>query len=218
MDERSIQAWRIKRLADMVEREGGKAAAGRKLGYKDGAFVGQMLRGERPITEKTVNSAHGLMGYSGWFDEVPARDKHANTSPGPDLRGLVPLISWVQAGAWNPAADPLQPGEAEDWLPCAARHSSSAYALRVRGDSMTAPHGNARSYPEGAIIFVDPDLRSPINGQRIIARLKKSDEVTFKVYKNEDARQWLAPLNPAHLPILDAFDVLGTVIGMWTPE
>jgi hypothetical protein len=33
---------------------GGKSALGRRLGFRDGAFVGQMIRGERPITEKTM--------------------------------------------------------------------------------------------------------------------------------------------------------------------
>lgn len=149
---------------------------------------------------------------------MPPRQSHENVAPGPSMRGLVPMISWVQAGNWNHAADPLPAGVSDEWLPCAAKHGSRTYALRVRGDSMTAAHGNSRTYPEDSIIFVDPDRRSPINGDRIIARLEKSDEVTFKVYKNEDGRQWLMALNPAHLPIYDPFAVLGTVIGMWVPE
>jgi SOS-response transcriptional repressor LexA len=141
-----------------------------------------------------------------------------NVGPGPDVRGQVPLISWVQAGNWNGAEDPLHPGDAEEWLACPAPHSVQTYALRVRGDSMTAPSGNARSYPEGSIIFVDPRKRSPVNGQRIIAKLTGTDEVTFKVFKNEDGRFWLQPLNPMHEPIKDEFTVLGTVIGKWEPE
>lgn len=42
---------------------------------------------------------------------------------GPAIKGLIPLISWVQAGDWNGAHDPLQPGEAERWLECPATHS-----------------------------------------------------------------------------------------------
>jgi len=45
---------RINNLMKSCELVGGKAALGRLLGYKDGAYVGQMLRGERPITEKTI--------------------------------------------------------------------------------------------------------------------------------------------------------------------
>lgn len=140
----------------------------------------------------------------------------SSVDPGPDVRGHVPLISWVQAGDWNHAADPLHPGDADEWLPCPASHGRRSYALRVRGDSMTAVHG--KSYPEGCIIFVDPDQKSPPNGARIIAKLSGSDEVTFKVLVMDAGRTWLKPLNPQHPPILEEFRVLGTVIGKWEDE
>lgn len=81
---------------------------------------------------------------------------------------------------------------------------------------MTSPHG--RSYPEGCIIYVDPELRGPSNGQRVIAKLQGTDEVTFKVFKEEDGRIWLHPLNSSHQPIREAFHILGTVIGKWEDE
>lgn len=151
-------------------------------------------------------------------DIVPAGSKlllSSNTEPGPDVRGMVPLISWVRAGAWNPPCDRIEPGEAERWMPCIAPHSKGTFVLRVKGDSMTSPHGNTRSYPEGSFIFVDPERRNPMNGDRIIALLVGADEVTFKVYKSEDGRQWLQPLNPTHEPIRERFTVLGTIIGKW---
>ena len=80
---------------------------------------------------------------------------------------------------------------------------------------MTAPTGNARTYPEGCLIFVDPERRAPVNGDRIVACLAGSNEVTFKVFKDEDGRRWLQPLNPSHEPIRQSFKVLGTVIGKW---
>lgn len=136
----------------------------------------------------------------------------SNVAPGPALRGKVPLISWVQAGAWCSAeAGPIS--DAERWLDCPVSHSGGTFALRVRGDSMTAAHG--RSYPEGCFIFVDPERRNPNNGDRVVACLSGTDEVTFKVYKNEDGRQWLQPLNSSHEPIREKFHVLGTVLGKW---
>lgn len=162
---------------------------------------------------------------SGWMDADHSESLDnvrvgnlGNVEPGPASRGDVPLISWVAASDWCEAGDPYPPGVAEEWLPCPARHSKGTFALRVRGDSMTAPHGNTRTYPEGSVIFVDPERRSPENGDRIIACLEGAHEVTFKVYKNEDGRQWLAPLNPSHEPIRDPFRVLGTIIGKWEAE
>lgn len=140
----------------------------------------------------------------------------SNVTAGPEVKGDVPLISWIQAGAWQQRGDPFQPGDAEDWMPCARPHGPHTYALRVRGDSMTSPHG--KTYPEGCVIFVDPAKLSPVNGERIIAKLEGQDEATFKVYKYEDGRSWLQPLNPLHRPIYDPFRVLGTVIGKWEDE
>ncbi len=131
MNESEIQVKRIERLAAMVEREGGKAAAGRKLGYRDGAFVGQMLRGERPITEKTVLAVHGLSGYAGWFngenssaglpsasEPIPAPAPHEAPSdaPGspPDL-----VITQFDAGGGMDTTGHLmlddQPGIIKSW-------------------------------------------------------------------------------------------------------
>jgi len=177
-----------------LEKVGQGSAHTEALAKRYGVRVEWLARGEEPMT-------------------------HVNVEPAPERKGGdVPLISWVQAGDWNGAADPLQPGDAEAWLTCPRAHSSRTYALRVRGDSMTAPHGNLRTYPEGCIIFVDPERRMPVNGERIVAKLSGTDEVTFKVYKNEDGRQWLQPLNHTHPPIRDEFRVLGTVIGKWEDE
>ncbi|WP_455554084.1 LexA family protein [Comamonas kerstersii] len=139
----------------------------------------------------------------------------SNVEPGPDIRGKVPLVSWVQAGAWCEACCTVDISEVERWLDCPVPHSKSTFVLRVRGDSMTGPTGNARTYPEGCFIFVDPERRSPVNGDRIVACLVGSNEVTFKVFKDEDGRRWLQPLNPSHEPIREPFKVLGTVIGKW---
>lgn len=133
----------------------------------------------------------------------------SDVSPGPDVKGRVPLISWVQAGVWNEAIDIYEPGYAEEWLPILQNGGSQAYALRVEGDSMTSSYG--KSYPEGTIIIVNPDLRSPSTGQRVVAKLNGTNKVTFKVFVEEDGRRWLKPLNPQHPPIYDEFDVIGTV-------
>lgn len=41
-------------LEETADKVGGKVALGRRLGYKDGSFVGQMIRGERPVSENTL--------------------------------------------------------------------------------------------------------------------------------------------------------------------
>lgn len=69
MNRQALIDYRKERLQALVDQkfDGSKAALGRALGYKDGAFVGQMLRGERPISEKTVDQVHGLTVGKDWF-------------------------------------------------------------------------------------------------------------------------------------------------------
>ncbi|MCX9150590.1 helix-turn-helix domain-containing protein [Pseudomonas sp. TB1-B1] len=118
-----------------------------------------------------------------------------NVEPGPTIKGYVPLISWVQAGAWCEITDVKTLDDAELWLPCAASHSNQSYALRVRGLSMFNQH-ERRSFRDGDIIFVDP-AKEAENGSLVIAKLVDSQEATFKQLVIEGSRRFLKPLNPA---------------------
>lgn len=175
----------------------------------------KFLRGENLLKASAALRVNEKWLATGEGPMLGSQDALSNVEPGPRLRGKVPLVSWVQAGNWCEAVTPLHVTESERWMDCPVNHSSQTFALRVRGDSMTAPSGNNRSYPEGCYIFVDPERRDPVNGDRVVACLLDAHEVTFKVYKNEDGRQWLQPLNPSHEPIREPFRVLGTVLGKW---
>lgn len=69
MDIEAVQEHRRARLAAAAKKVGGKAELGRLLGYKDGAYVGQMLRGDRTISEKTVAELEAKHGFRNWFAE-----------------------------------------------------------------------------------------------------------------------------------------------------
>lgn len=143
----------------------------------------------------------------------------SNLSPAPRASGRVPLISWVQAGSLAEAIDLYAPGEAEAWLPCPQGHGLHTFALRVQGDSMTNPYPGQRSYPEGTLIYVDPDAPAD-NGRRVVAKLTDTDEVTFKVYVEDAGRKYLKPLNPQYptIELHNGFEIVGVVIGSYLPE
>lgn len=133
----------------------------------------------------------GLSGLAGMMASLDA-----NVSPGPDIKSnQIPLISWVQAGFFCAAPDLLAPGDAEKWLPSHKNHGSHTYALRVQGSSMVSPYPGQRSYPEGTIIYVDPD-RAITNGCRVVVRIHDSEEATFKEYVEDAGKRYLRPLNP----------------------
>ncbi|MDO3524522.1 S24 family peptidase [Ralstonia pseudosolanacearum] len=71
MNEKGIQDWRTQRLKAAVDKiaDGNVTAFGKRLGYKDGAFVRQMLSGNRPVSEKTVRAIEDLPGLANWFSK-----------------------------------------------------------------------------------------------------------------------------------------------------
>jgi hypothetical protein len=82
---KQVQEVRRKRLKDAADRLGSNAALGRLLGHQSGVFVGQMLRGERPVTEDTVLRLEAKHGFRGWFSEpagslVPTPDEEEQLS------------------------------------------------------------------------------------------------------------------------------------------
>lgn len=198
-----------------------KADFARAIGVSGSAVTFWLNGDTKSLKAQVAQKMEVITGYrADWIINGRLPKRVSNVEAGPDIRGKLPLISKVQAGNWDEAYDNFQPGDAERWMACSVRHSASSYVLRVTGDSMTAPSGNARSYPNGCYVFVDPELRNPSNGDRVIAKLAGDgeDSVTFKVYKKEDGRQWLQPLNPSHEPIRDEFTILGKVIGKWEDE
>jgi SOS-response transcriptional repressor LexA len=168
--------------------------------------VSQMANKTRNVGDKVARKIEAGTGLpEGWMDlphdgEPPYAVKETaptyggNFEAGPDIRGRAPLISWVQAGSWSQIVDNFEPGDAEAWYPCPVPHGPHTYVLRVRGPSMTAPHGP--SFPDGELIFVDPD-KTPNNGSFVIVRLDDRDEATFKKLVIQGEDQYLEALNPA---------------------
>ena len=128
----------------------------------------------------------------------------------------VPLIACVSAGEFEEIIDNFQPGFAEDWYMRPKKGGSRTVAMRVKGDSMTASYG--KSYPDGCIIFIDPDKRTPENGERIIAKVSGDDLVNFKQFARDGGDVFLRALNTNYPPITKEFEVLGTVVGKWEDE
>lgn len=187
----------------------------------------ELERGEMNSTTKLHRIAEVLSVNTAWLEtgrgsQVREEPPHygEGLSEGPPIRGNVPLISWVQAGAWSDVIDNFQPGDAEDWLACPVPHGPRTYCLRVKGESMYNPTGR-HSYSAGDIIFVDPDRRAK-HGDRVIVRLEDKGETTFKQLIEEGSSSYLKALNPGWPePIIEIngrATICGVVIGKWVPE
>jgi SOS-response transcriptional repressor LexA len=135
----------------------------------------------------------------------------ANVSPGPDIVGTIPLISWVQAGAFAEVHDLYHVGDFEKEIQVTRRMSQHAFALRVQGDSMQAPDG--LSIPEGYIVHVDP-ARQWENGSIVVAKLEGEQSATLKKLQLDGDKMYLKPLNPRY-PLIEVTGecvIVGVVI------
>lgn len=129
---------------------------------------------------------------------------------------IVPVVSWVAAGAWSEAIDLYAPGYAEDFMPCPDRIGVRGFALRVEGDSMTSPYPGAESYPHGTYIYVDPDIAYK-SGDPVIAKLTGQNKATFKIFVEDAGKLYLKPLNPQHpmIEIDEETQIIATLVGSY---
>lgn len=140
--------------------------------------------GTGPARNKQAAVAH-LLGLS--VAQLMSGD--VNTAAGPDIRGSVPLLSDVQAGAFKMYVNNLHPGEedAHEMVPTSVPVNRYTFALRVTGDSMEP------EFRDGMIIIVEPDLE-PQPGDYVIAR-NGAEETTFKQLIKDGGEWFLKPLN-----------------------
>jgi SOS-response transcriptional repressor LexA len=118
-------------------------------------------------------------------DHTTMREGRAsyNVDAGPEIRGRVPLISWVQAGNFNTVVDNHQVGQADEWIETTVPIRRHTFALRVKGDSMRNPSGDEPTFPDGSVIVCEPDAVSDLDSMvrsLVIVKRTRDDEATFK--------------------------------------
>ncbi len=165
-----------------------------QLGDSIGVASGNISRYESGINAPDFDRLEPLadaLGVS--VSDLFAMAETGNVETAPEIKGTVPLISWVQAGHWNDVIDNLHPGEGER-ISTTYRVRKHTYALRVRGDSMEP------KFPDGAILIVEPD-ENPEPGAYVIVR-HNGGEATFKQLMLDGNTRYLKPLNPRY-PIME---------------
>jgi len=139
-------------------------------------------------------------------------DIHENVEAAPRLKGLVPVINEVQAGAWTDIKTGFDESDISEWIPTLQANSRYAFALRVVGDSM-ANTSERRSLSEGMIVVVDPEKQAR-HRSIVVARLSDSDKATVKELVIDGDRSYLRPFNSQYqiIPITEGTVIIGTVV------
>lgn len=194
---------------------GAAAAIARELKITPKA-VGKWFNAEAMPDTKRLDALAGLLRttvehlLTGKRPPTPEPVLSTSTHP---VGALVPVVAMPTLDVVSLREDAIPAEMVESRRLCPVEHGPRTYAFRQQGDAMTSPHPHAKSYPEGCLVFVDPDVTaSP--GQAVIAALDGGG-VAFRILVREAGREWLRPINPAYPPIMEGFRVVGTVIGKW---
>jgi len=146
----------------------------------------------------------------GWLDkEHSSRQEISDNYSQYNINTGVPLINWDQLT--KPQAHAIAP-----LIPCPTDHGPNTFATRVKDNTMTAQYG--RSYPEGCIIFIDPDqAEAAKSGDRVYA-LIEGKIPSFKQFGDTDGERYLQSINLQYPITTRQFEIKGLVIGCWIPE
>jgi SOS-response transcriptional repressor LexA len=99
---------------------------------------------------------------------------------------------------WTVIGENFVPGDAAAWHYCPLDLGENGFVLRVRGTSMTAPAEARHTFPEGTLLFVNPEIEAVPGKFVIVAR--NGNEATFKKLTIEEGELFLEALNPAWQP------------------
>jgi SOS-response transcriptional repressor LexA len=149
-----------------------------------------------------------------YLDHGTGLDTNVST-PFPVAGRLIPVISWVQAGAWTTVEAVPAGTQFEEWLPPNPKCGKHGYGLEVVGESMLP------DFRPGDKIYVNPDFQ--INdlktGDLVIVACDGETEATFKKLIVESNGMYLEPLNPKWLgkimELREGCKLVGKVVGLY---
>lgn len=203
-DDQRVRNRRVRLTRLINERYESQADFVAKTGENQGEISALQKENGKSFGEKKARKIEEKCSLpNGWLDipddsaDEVRKLAASNIEAGPDFKSNreYPVISWVQAGEWTELCDNFEPGHAEDWRPCHKDLGKCGYVLRVKGKSMTAAEGESLSFPNGILLYVNPDSEV-LPEKFVIVRRNATKEATFKKFTMVDGEPYLEALNP----------------------
>lgn len=216
-------------LIRLIKEAGTQASLSKTIDL-DVGYISQMKNGTRPIGEKTARKIEeGLGLYQGWMDQnhddsgATVSDKLNRNSDKLDNvefitntdylhkkiknKNKYPLYSYdeVREMMTERSSESLEPHQEKK------ENTSSIFTMKTTGDAMVAPAGADHTFPKDMVLTVNPNMKTPDDGDFIVAMLKGTEEIRFRQYRVSEETPFLHALNPSNSPIFDDFDIVGTV-------
>jgi SOS-response transcriptional repressor LexA len=193
---------RLRELIAAPPYRGSQKVFGDRVGLSEGR-VSQLVDDEHSFGERSASNITSELRLDERYFEMGYETGESNTSLGPPITGRVPVISWVQAGAFTEA---VESWDTDEWAETSAPVQRQTFALRVRGDSMEP------LFNEGVIIVVEPDLDHNPGDYVIVRNGDEASEATFKQLVRDGGDLYLKPLNGRY-PIkpLGTSQIIGVV-------
>lgn len=216
-----MSTWSVRIKLRMKELELTQEILAQKMGITRGAIT-HYLAGRRvpPLRQfqklaavLKVDPAWLQFGTSSTSNTKQNNKKTNSKSEQKELsHNRIPILSFEQISDFI-ITTKLKQDEVKEYLPSFYANQKHWYALRIKGDTMTTPSGNLKSFHEGDIIIVDSEKKA-VHGSYVIALLPKSKEATFKQYVIDGGVKYLKPLNPQYpiVEINDSTHICGVIV------
>lgn len=208
------------RLQQKLNEKGLKPADLARAADVSGVAAGKWVHGEsQPKAQKLKMIARFLGVSDDWLltgKEASKLDNNVDLSQKISIKGRpVPVISWVQAGAWT-GVDSIPVGtQFEEWLPPNPDSGKNGYGLIVVGSSMKP------DFKPSDRIYVNPDIQTYDlqTDDLVIVSCSGESEATFKKLIVEGDNKYLQPLNPNWpdqiIKLTEDCRLVGKVVGLY---
>lgn len=135
---------------------------------------------------------------------------------------LVPIVPWSLIEEYYSTPGKFSNDDFEEHIPCPHINNRHIYAVRVKNGNMARPMYGGLNYPEGTILFVDPEIHHE-HGNKVIATYNRLNEPVCRQFIIDGDAHYLMPFMPLYAKefpkkVDGSVLFLGVIVGAYWSE